>query len=531
MKRAALYARYSSDLQRDASIADQIDLCRRYAEQMGFDVVDVFEDRAISGSSTDRPGYQALLRNARAGAFDVIVVEALDRLTRRLADVAQVHDELQFLRVELFAVNAGQISLLQVGMLGTIGQVFLADLGAKTKRGQAGRIRDGAAAAGISYGYDTVPDATERGLRTINPAEAAVVTRIFEMFAGGVSPRQIAHRLNDDGVRGPGGRPWGDTTIRGQRDRGTGILNNELYIGRRIWNRCSYVKNPKTGRRVARLNPRDQWTISEVPDLRIVSDELWHRVKRRQERTTFQMARDDGGNALNRAHRRKFLLSGLLVCGCCGAGYTIVGKDRYGCAGRRSKGTCTNDRTISRQEIEGRILLALKERLLTPDLVHTFTQTYQEEVNRLAKEALGQRASLEGRLAACQRKIDSLIAAIEDGLYQPSMKTRLEDLEGEKAMLTREIAQADQEPRPISVHPNLGDVYRRKVEELERLLDGEQRDEAMEIIRAMIDEIVLSPRAQGAGLDAELRGDLARILALCVWGGVRFCTGALGAEP
>lgn len=190
----------------------------------------------------------------------------------------------------------------------------------------SGRIRDGAAASGLSYGYDAVPDANERGLRAINPAEAAVVIRIFEMFAGGVSPRQIARRLSENHVRGPGGRPWADTTFRGQRDRGTGILNDELYIGRRIWNRCSYVKNPATGRRVARMNPPDQWTTSEVPDLRIVSDELWYRVKRGQERTTFQMARDDTGNPLNRAHRRKFLLSGLLVCGCCGAGYAIIGK-------------------------------------------------------------------------------------------------------------------------------------------------------------------------------------------------------------
>ena len=107
------------------------------------------------------------------------------------------------------------------------------------------------------------------------------------------------------------------------------------------------------------------------------------------------MGRDESGNALNRAHRRRFLLSGLLVCGCCGAGYTIMAKDRYGCAGRRSKGTCTNDRTISRQEIEARILKALKQNLLTPELVAEFTRAYQEEVNRLTKEASGKAAEVE----------------------------------------------------------------------------------------------------------------------------------------
>ena len=85
-----------------------------------------------------------------------------------------------------------------------------------------------------------------------------MVRRIFELFAAGVSPREIAKRLNAEHVPGPGGRPWGDTTIRGQADRGTGILNNALYAGRLEWNRCSYVKDPRTGKKVPRPHPREQ---------------------------------------------------------------------------------------------------------------------------------------------------------------------------------------------------------------------------------------------------------------------------------
>ena len=73
--------------------------------------------------------------------------------------------------------------------------------------------------------------------------------RIFKLFADGVSPRAIAGRLNNEGAVGPDGRPWQDTTIRGQAERGTGILNNELYVGQLAWNRCSYIKDPRTGRR------------------------------------------------------------------------------------------------------------------------------------------------------------------------------------------------------------------------------------------------------------------------------------------
>ena len=67
--------------------------------------------------------------------------------------------------------------------------------------------------------------------------------------------------------------PWGDTTVRGQVKRGTGIVNNELCIGRLIWNRQRYVKGPSTGRRVSRLNPATEW-IKDVPELRILDDAL-----------------------------------------------------------------------------------------------------------------------------------------------------------------------------------------------------------------------------------------------------------------
>ncbi|MBM1174708.1 recombinase zinc beta ribbon domain-containing protein [Microvirga arabica] len=226
------------------------------------------------------------------------------------------------------------------------------------------------------------------------------------------------------------------------------------------------------------------------------------------------MGRNESGNALNRAHRRRFLLSGLLTCGCCGAGYTIMAKDRYGCAGRRSKGMCTNDRTISRHEIEARILKALKQNLLTPELVAEFTRAYQEEVNRLTKEAGGKAAEVEAKLIGVQRKIDGIMRAIEDGLYQPSMKARLTELEAEKASLAAQQTFGSIAPN-VSVHPNLAAVYRKKVEELEQLLeDAEHRDEAMELIRSLIDNIDLTPR-EGGGVEAILHGDLARILVLC----------------
>src|SRR6185437_13719843 len=163
--------------------------------------------------------------------------------------------------------SGGEITAMHIGLLGTMAQLFLSDLREKTWRGQLGRALKGKVPGGKAYGYDVV-EGGEGGERRINDAEAAIVQRIFTEFGEGRSPRAIAKRLNDEHVPGPDGRPWGDTTIRGQVERGTGILNNALYVGRLEWNRCSYIKDPRTGKRVARPNPRDKWEIVEIPDLR-----------------------------------------------------------------------------------------------------------------------------------------------------------------------------------------------------------------------------------------------------------------------
>ena len=405
--RAVIYARFSSDRQSDRSIEDQLEVCRRYIDKQHWQLVRSYEDRAISGASTARPGYQALLADAERGRYDVIVVEALDRIGRRLADVAALHDRLEFRGIALHAVNMGVVSAMHVGLLGTMAQLYLSDLKDKTRRGQLGRVLQGRAAGGRAYGYRAVEG--ETGLRRIDETEAGVVRRIFKLFADGVSPRVIARRLNSEGVAGPDERPWQDTTIRGQAERGTGILNNELYNGQLVWNRCSYIKDPRTGRRLSRPNPPSQWERIQVPELRIIEEDLWQAVRHRQGELAFRVGRDEGGLALNRAHRRRFLLSGLLLCGMCGGGYTIMGKDRYGCAAHRSKGTCGNDRTIGRQAIEGRVLDGLKHRLLAPDLFEEFARSYQEECNQLARDVgLVGRAALERRLAQVERKIASI---------------------------------------------------------------------------------------------------------------------------
>jgi DNA invertase Pin-like site-specific DNA recombinase len=136
---AVIYARYSSKLQRDASIEDQIRLCRERIEREGWQYRHAYTDRAVSGASTLRPAYQRLLEDARAGKFDIVVAESLDRLSRDQEDVAGLYKRLRFAGVRLFTLAEGEITELHVGLKGTMNALFLKDLADKTRRGLSGR--------------------------------------------------------------------------------------------------------------------------------------------------------------------------------------------------------------------------------------------------------------------------------------------------------------------------------------------------------------------------------------------------------
>ncbi|MEO3480311.1 recombinase family protein [Phaeobacter sp. CAU 1743] len=344
--RAVIYARFSTDMQRDASIEDQIRSCQEYAARQGLKVIETYSDRAISGASLMRRGMQKLLRDGRSGAFDVVISEGLDRLSRSQADIAQIYQTLLFAEVMIETVSEGAISEMHIGLKGTMNALFLKDLAVKTHRGLKGRALAGKSAGGLTYGYRAVHkmDATGapiRGDRVISAEEATVVRRIFADYAKGISPKKIAEALNVDGIPGPQGGQWGASTIHGNRERGTGILNNELYIGRQIWNRLRYVKDPQSGKRVSRLNPESDWVITTVPELRIIEGTLWEAVKSRQG----ALKSKGTGIPVWDRRRPRTLFSGLMECGCCGSGFSKVQKDSFGCSAARNKGRaiCTRE--------------------------------------------------------------------------------------------------------------------------------------------------------------------------------------------
>lgn len=515
--KVALYARYSSDNQRDASIVDQFRICRVYAEKQGWQIVEEYSDQAISGASLLRPGIQSLIADAFRGRFNVVLAEAMDRLSRDQEDIAGLFKRLAFANVRMVTLSEGDVTHLHVGLKGTMNALFLKDLADKVRRGLRGRVEDGKSGGGNSYGYDVVKkiDAKGepiRGNRSVNQAEAEIVRRIFREYVAGASPKQIAVRLNRDGIAGPAARDWGFTTIYGSPKRGNGILNNEMYIGRIVWNRQRFIKDPDTGKRVSRLNSREDWIIQEAPELRIVEQELWDAAKARQQ-TVKQNTETGKANGIWERRRARYLLSGLTRCGVCGGGYSMISATHVGCSTARNKGTCSNRLAIKRADLEERVLGALKSKLMDPALFREFCDEFAREMNRLRMEGGASLKAAKMELGRIDKQIKSTVDAIADGMYHPSMKAKMDGFERRKAQLETELAHAA-EPPPL-LHPKMADFYREQVTGLAAALrgdDGGSRTEAAERLRSLVSKIVLTP-ADGK-LTIDVHGDLAGILTI-----------------
>lgn len=159
-KRAAIYARFSSENQRDASIEDQVRNCTKLITEKGWQLANVYLDRAQSGASTLRTNYQRLLSDARAGRLDVIVAEGLDRLSRDQETTAGMYKQMQFVGVAIVTRQEGEVSEIHVGLKGTMNALFLKDLAVKTHRGIEGQVRKGKSGGGRAFGYDIVRSGT-----------------------------------------------------------------------------------------------------------------------------------------------------------------------------------------------------------------------------------------------------------------------------------------------------------------------------------------------------------------------------------
>lgn len=373
--RVALYARFSSDNQREQSITDQYRTCEDYiARQPDWTITHRFKDEAISGThdAAARAGYREMLDAAKAKQFDALVIHDLSRLSRDSVETEQARRRLVHWGVRLSSIGDGidtqtEGHELMSGFKGLMNQQFLKDLAKNTRRGMVGQVLKGNHGGGRTYGYRLVPQyhpidkdpygqPKRIGSRLeIDPEQARIVQRIFQDYADGVSPIKIVERLNAEGVPPPGVNfrrrstqepTWCASALYGNVKFGLGLLNCSTYKGELVWGKSKWPKDPDTKKKRRFLCPESEWVKTPAEHLRIIDDELWVRVRARQR------AINQASSAIRVAlhanartgRRPKYLFSGLLVCGECGRKFIVVNPREYGCSGgvevSRTVGLC-----------------------------------------------------------------------------------------------------------------------------------------------------------------------------------------------
>ncbi|MCP4205971.1 MAG: recombinase family protein [Shimia sp.] len=497
--RAAVYARYSSDLQKATSIEDQIAMAERFCARQGWTIVEIFEDREQSGKDMRRPGFQAMKAAAAAQAFDVVVVEAIDRLTRKVKDALSTYDFFMFQDIKLHSIQEGEQDFMKVLFAGFGAQLFSQKISDHTRRGMQGAITRQRLHT-RAYGYCKRESETGTN-RQIDPEQARVVRRIYEEFASGRSAQSIAEGLNIDRIPAPNGGSWDGSTIRGNRSRREGILRNQLYIGIASICQFTHTYHPETGQRKLKPTPED-YVEQEIPELRIIDQDLWDAVQAELARRAAATPK-----AVRAARRQTYLLSGLLKCACCGGTYTLHNRTSYRCR-EAKRSACNNTRAISRKRIETRVFNALRSAFRSEDLLQRFEHALQEERCKLADGQL--EADLK-RLVAAQdiamTRRDNILAAVAEGAPYAPFKTKADALEKEINDLASRIAILNtQITRTQTEVEDVRTIYERALNNFEHLLsEKEFVEEAHGYLATLIDQITLMPDAEAQhGLQAQM---------------------------
>lgn len=477
--RVACYARYSSEHQRDTSLDDQIMIAREYANRLGWSFLEaqIYADAAISGSSMDRPGVQALLAAAaqRPRPFDVLLVDDTSRVSRDLPDAVRLLQQLTYLGVRVIYISqnidssSDQAETL-IAVHGVVDRLYVREMAKKIKRGLAGQNERGYSTGGKTYGYRTapVPDPSGKidadgnpvllGKRVyVVPDEATVIRDIFNWYSDGLGVGRIVARLNDSGVVAPRGGTWKDGAVKR-------LLVNEKFLGKLIWGQRQFVRRPGTSEKVAQPRPRDEWRVKDDPALRIISDALWQRVQSRRAVVREALPPEGPRRGLmrgkNAALYSPYLLSGFARCGDCGGAVVTVtggkGSPRYGCQNSWRNGVraCANRVTIRAKVADRAILGSLQLELRSPAtlrlVIAELTTALNERANQAPRLLAEARA---GRQHSAQR-LDHLVRAIESGVASSAVASAIASREAEVLKFDADIEHLLQPPdRPVAVIP------------------------------------------------------------------------------
>jgi site-specific DNA recombinase len=498
--RAVSYSRFSSDLQKDSSIDDQQADCRSYCDRQGLTLIEEFADRALSGTTMlGRAGLVALLEAAQEHRFDVIVTEAVDRISRDQADLFFIAKRLEFAGVRIATVHDGFIDDIALSVHGIVASQFVKNNREKVKRSHSGLLRQGRLPGPPIYGYER---GDNPGEWRINEQQAAVVRTVYKQFAQGDSAQRIADFLNARGIPSPKGNIWNRSTLTDRIKARPGMLGNPTYLGRPRWNVTKKVRAPD-GRRMNRQADPGDCVELHLPHLQIIDQPLWDAVaKMREERRALWMP---NGRTRRRPVPRTFEspLAGLLRCSQCGS-HLIVGASEGGhkrvvCSNaRRSTLVCSQLTYFRLDKLERAVFDVLFACFEDVDFFRAYVDSYREKRKALAAEAKRDEAKTRTKLVNVKAAIARFVGALERGSMPEEMiYERLQQLEAERLDLERRLADAEltlseQPARSYSL-----EAWRRGGETLTNLQaalsDPIQSAKARADLRAMIESVKVFP--------------------------------------
>jgi len=522
MKTAVIYARYSSDLQKDRSIDDQILFCREIALRNGYSVADVFTDRAKSGASMfERDGLLALMSAAKKRDFNGVICESLSRLSRDQEDTAAIYKRLKFNDIEIVDAS-GVVSDVHVGVGGIVNSMFLKNLAVSVKRSQDALAREGLVPGRIAFGLRATGKKCER---EIDPTNAAIVLRCFEEYANGKSIENINFELRQcEKIEMP--------RVNSE------MLRNQIYIGKIIRNVTNSVKDPDTGRRLFRRGSVDNRIVVDAPQLRIIPQELWERVQH-------SLAASNKAHGWHGPRQHKFvnkdhLLLGLLTCATCGGAMYIGannpdGAPRVKCSfGHRREG-CDHRKSYSLKTLQDIVLSGIQAKLTDRKALLEMTRAYHDRWAERQKSVRGDLAKAKAELSRTEIQIDRIVTAISDSDSPvKALVSKLDALEIQRASLAQKVELIEADGNVVTLHPAAIDKFAASMETIHTALTGDLSVEQLSPFRAafrnVFERIVVHPTTKQGQYEVTPYARLSAIIGLELFPKMRSTTEMLAEQ-
>ena len=427
-RRAVIYARYSSHSQRDASIEQQVNACQRFAKNQDIEVIDIYEDRAATGTNDRRPGFQRMVKDAERGNWEYVIVYTLDRFARDRYASAVYKRQLKDCGVKVLSamenISDDPTGVLMESLLEGLAEYYSKELSRKIVRGMEDNASKCLCNGQIPFGYRRGED----GRFAIDETEAPIVQEIYRRIRDGCKLADLIHDINSRGILNKRGNKWSYSTFNS-------LLSNERYTGVYIY--------------------KDIRIPGGMP--KIIEPALFDAVQmtmhtKNNPRKNTKISPEERAAIPQRRRRENgiYYLTGKLYCGHChSAMIGISGRSKngpmyyyYTCKGKRTDHTCKK-KNVSRDYIEKFISTALKETMLNDRAIGSLADAAVEYQRKKAVNA--ELETLQLRLQEIKKATGNLVAAMEAGIFSAATQARLAELESEQRTVATQLSYLQEE--------------------------------------------------------------------------------------